>query len=490
MRSFDLFDTLIARRCVSPLALYSLVEQRAGLPGLAQARSEQAHALWLKCQPFSTLDIYTHALAALGRPAAHAQALSELEYQVELQELLPVRRHLMELQPPDWVLSDMHHPPWLLSQLLSRAGSAVGALWPATLICSNRGKHDGQLWHDLRQQVGVLAHLGDNPGSDVAQAHAAGHQARLTTWTAPNAAEQRLGQLGAHSLARAARSARLRSVGAEGEPLAVLAEAMASLVFPVLSLGAMLLHDRMRQQKVPALVFCGRDGGVWQRVFAALYPQVPSSVLASSRAALVGGSPGYRDYVLAHLPAHAWLVDLCGSGASWGAFWQRFGLAAQPLQLLVGYAPAAHYGAPPVPVQALASGPAAAQGGYVLEALCEEAYPGLADAQWLGPANLPGALAGQTPAPASGWCGSARLIYQDSAHPPTTSPLAQPMQAVLQVALEELRLELDRAQDRFAAHDGQALLAELLAGLAPLAALVEQHSGFMARNRQMAQSLI
>ena len=40
MRTFDIFDTLIARRCIDPALVFEIVERKVGRPGFARARRQ------------------------------------------------------------------------------------------------------------------------------------------------------------------------------------------------------------------------------------------------------------------------------------------------------------------------------------------------------------------------------------------------------------------------------------------------------------------
>lgn len=481
--SFDLFDTLIARRCVSPTLMWADVERASLIPGLAQARMVQGHRLWSEGVVHETADMYGAALLALGRSpglatTALAAQLASLEFASEQRELLPVRRHLLELKGFEWIISDMHHPDWVLHRLLARAKEAVADRRPHTLVRTNRGKHDGVLWQQLRRDRGVLHHVGDNRHADVAQARAAGHQAQHTEWTLPNPCEVALNGVGATSIMRAARAARLRCVGAAGEVMSQFEEAFASHVFPALALGAVLLRDAMAQLGRSQLLFCGRDGATWLRVFAVLYPDVPAWVLPSSRSSLIHGSSAYARLVQSNFlkSPDVLLADLCGTGGSWAVFCERWRVPPRALVFLNGYAGAPERLDGREWSQGLVN-VALDRGGLVFEALCEETYPSLVDAH-SPPAHSP-LTASSSLAVDLAW----------GAHVDArTQALPARMHQVLDCALEELRLELARANDRIDGIAAKDLVRRLIEGLAPLNATVERLTGFGQRNLVPAQS--
>jgi hypothetical protein len=496
MRSFDVFDTLIARRCIGPLALYGLVAQRAfGERGseLAERRSHAGHALWQRGS-HSTRDIWALALQGLAQSAGQADALAQLEFEVELQEVIAVRKHLATLQHADVLISDMHHPAWQIEALVRKAHSSIGRNFVPPLLLTNRGKHDGTLWAELARTVGPLQHLGDNAHSDMAQARAHGHQPQHTNWTAPNAAEQALMAAGANALARAARSARLQQVGsahgthAPDGALQSLIEAQCSLVFALLGVGALWLRQRMGEQGAQAVLFLGRDGATWLRVFSALFPAVPASAIASSRDTLtLHGAVQARSVAQALQslapPGQCLVADLCGSGATWGHFLHQHGpsVGLQPthpqlaLNLMLRYPNIEHTGGwPTSPVHTLAhASQFSAAATFTLETLCEETHAVTSALAWHG---------GRT-----GW---AQALTKSPQAEASTSPLAEPLQLALNVAIAELRTELQRSHDSVSVGQLPALAGQLMAQLGPLAATTDSLSAFRHRNAQAAYRML
>jgi hypothetical protein len=470
LKSYDLFDTLIARRCVSPLVLLEQVQQQAGIQGLAQARAEQGHRLWMEKTVHTTPMMYAAALTSLGLPDTEATNLASMEYAIELQETIPVLRHLEALEMGDLVISDMHHPDWVLHQLLRKAQGELGRRWPSALLRTNRGKHDGDVWRRLRDEARAVQHLGDNAHSDHAQAIASGHQASVTHWTLPTQAERLLAQAGAGSVMRAARSARLRCVGAADDAQSPMLEAMANVVFPVLAVGAAYLHDAMKQLKKTHLVFCGRDGATWMRAFHVLFPNVPATLLPSSRHSLVRGGDAYSRMIKGVLQEHgstALLVDLCGTATSWAVFFERWKIPPQEMVMLLKYAQAPER----LDGSAWADGLIDATrsvGAMVFEALCEENYPSFQDASALLEDELAAAF---------------QLKWFEN---PGSAEFAGSMHGVLDVALQEWRHELLRSHDQMNSANIKSVMMTLLDSLAPLRAEVERLTRFSERNRQAA----
>jgi hypothetical protein len=475
LHSFDLFDTLIARRCLDPLSLYAMVEQHAGLPGLAQARSQAGHALWSASQDHSTLDIYTLAVRELKAQVSAAD-LAQLEFECELEQCIPVRRHLEQLTPRSLIISDMHHPRWQIEHLLAQAASCVGVRWPQALYLSNRGKHDGVAWAELQATCGHLQHVGDNLHSDVQQAQAHGHQATHSVWALPTPAEQLLIQQGFRPVALAARAARLRCIGHSDAASAQLGLWMSDFVFPILALGAVWLHALARKQGIRVLLFVGRDGGVWQRVFRQLYPDMPTQHLYASRTALTQGSSDFHAYVQQQLaplsPETTLMVDLCGTGASWQAYASQHAVKLPAQAVLLRYP--THLAS--LPVTALLDCSASTTPGiHALEAFCEEGFASVLDVDFFA---TPGKHAFAVPRQQPG------LML----HHTSRSNAAGMLQNILQTACEELVRTMPTHNAHVNAQQLLGTCQTLFNELVARHAEIERITNFFARNQQLSQT--
>jgi hypothetical protein len=86
VNSFDVFDTLIARRSVEPHRVLRRLEAQTCLSGLAEARLAADRHLGVRGQPYTLRDIW-HAVAALtGLDAATTDRLLDLEVRLEHDE--------------------------------------------------------------------------------------------------------------------------------------------------------------------------------------------------------------------------------------------------------------------------------------------------------------------------------------------------------------------------------------------------------------------
>ncbi|KQW41108.1 MULTISPECIES: FkbM family methyltransferase [unclassified Roseateles] len=331
-RSFDIFDTLIARRCIRPEGVFAEVERRSGHAGFTAAR------LWAERtvaeQEYQLADIHALVAQALRLDAAQAQALMQLEVDVELANVVPVADAIAQVQDDSLLITDMYLPEPVIRQLLGRAG-LPGHL---TLLRSAAGKRSGKVWAALKSGGEALSHLGDNPTADVQQPQAHGMQARLTTQALPTPTEAALLAAGLPRLAETLRVARLGT--ARGALPDDLVRLQSELNLPVLMVSALHLLATAGELPQLRLLFSARDARYLQTVYDALAAVLPgrhpsSHYWYSSRLARTSGDAGYHAYCKELIGPAAWLVDLCGTGASVLALRERLGLSPEQAQLFV-----------------------------------------------------------------------------------------------------------------------------------------------------------
>jgi predicted HAD superfamily hydrolase len=205
VRTFDVFDTLIARRSVEPHCVLERLEARAGLPGLAAVRLAADRQLWAAGQPFSLADLWRETGRALGLDGPTTSRLMDLEVQLEHEEVIPIADNLALVRDGDLLISDTYLPADIVWSLLHKAGLKR----QVALVVSNDGKSRGWIWPEVLRIVTVAQHLGDNRHADGQSAAAAGVPAALTTLAQRSPVERLLAERGLAALANLVREARL-----------------------------------------------------------------------------------------------------------------------------------------------------------------------------------------------------------------------------------------------------------------------------------------
>lgn len=323
LRTYDVFDTLIARRSVEPSRVLAKLEVRAGVPGLAAARGAADRRLGGGGQPYGLQHLWNEVAAALGLGEAEATQLQELEIQIEHEESIPIVENLALVRDGDLLVSDTYLPAEVVRSLLSQAGlrQQVG------LVITNDGKHRGWIWPLLLARFHIAQHFGDNVHSDGATPSAAGIPSIIYTGAARSSVERLLAEQGWEPLADLIREVRLanpfpESRGAER----TLWSLACQLNFPLLYFGSLWLENSAPKGR--ELLFVSRDCLLWQALHRRLFPDRPAAYLFTSRLCLLNPTEGYLSYFSSAWRPDSLIVDLFSTGASWSAFFARLGVRA------------------------------------------------------------------------------------------------------------------------------------------------------------------
>jgi FkbM family methyltransferase len=325
---FDVFDTLISRRCIDPLRVFAAMEAELRIPGLAALRREAELAV---SGPGLTFDaIHAELAGRLGPASPGKEALQQAEVRAELGQAIPIAENLAHVRDGDMLVSDMYLPAGVIRALLDKAGldRRVG------LLVSADGKASGWVWPELQREFSVRSHLGDNAHADVAMPARFGIAAERTRLAEPTNVERWFLDAGLGELGELMRAARLRSFSPD--PVArSLMLVQTQLNFPILLRASAALRRHAAAAGAQRLLFASRDCNLWLELYRALFPDGPEAeYFYTSRRARVQPSAAYRRYVRARLSPDSLLIDLCGSGWSSSLLVDALGLSERSLYFL------------------------------------------------------------------------------------------------------------------------------------------------------------
>lgn len=316
LHTFDIFDTLIARRCIDAKEVFHEVERRSGIEGFALARQEAERLVYHREYDFT--DIYLGLTDLLSLNDEQAEALMHIEVEVELENVVPIVAMRDKLSQESLLITDMYLPLPVIRELLARAGITRDH----PILISSHGKSGGLTWRYFADQGIQCLHHGDNERSDVLNARQEGMRARLVRNSNLTEFEAMLSHRGAVNAARVLRAARLQVNAPD------MAEWQQRLQFnvnlPFLLISTLDLMSEVREQRIEKVLFASRDGRHLQSAFIALRDQLPDLVGVdaqywyTSRVARTSDSISYEAYCRQMLSGseRVALVDLCGTGAS------------------------------------------------------------------------------------------------------------------------------------------------------------------------------
>ncbi|NJD36552.1 MAG: hypothetical protein FIA96_17305 [Betaproteobacteria bacterium] len=214
VNSFDLFDTLLARKCIDSQGIFVSIERAFGANGFAAARRAAEFRLAETRPAFDIHDIYDLLVDSGPLTRVDADRLLAAEIDAEFDNAVPVTENLRRVREGDLVVSDMYLPQDILRRLLQH----VGLRSYVHIYVTNLGKHFGRVWPELASRWIIATHLGDNLHSDVEVPRRHGIPTVHYPGTQPSRAESLVAANGFPALARIMRSLRLRNPHDAGSP--------------------------------------------------------------------------------------------------------------------------------------------------------------------------------------------------------------------------------------------------------------------------------
>lgn len=314
VQTFDLFDTLVARYCVDPLAVFHIVEAKARAPGFAKLRQNIEADLW-RSGNYTLDDIYAKLAGTTGWAGELIDQMKMLELVEEWENLFPIQEMVARVRHDDLIISDMYLPQSFLRKIVDKKCGLPGL----EIYVSNHGKHHGTIWPSILARHRILRHYGDNHHSDVIQARKAGIEAEHVTTAGWSTGETLLCSVGLSDFAKAIRKARLTSFSFDRTAhQAQLAQYDANI--PLLIIASLLLIRRAYAVQADTLLLCGRDSNMWVHLLKWMLSLFPRKLTVhyfpSSRDLFLANSPAYAAY-FSGLRGHRTIIaDISGTGRS------------------------------------------------------------------------------------------------------------------------------------------------------------------------------
>ena len=227
--SFDIFDTLVARRFKDPqTVIFSFCKKHD-----------------LDFQKRINADNGSRSLKEIYLEAGISLELMDLELEEEIFNLIPIRKNINKVKSGDILVSDMYLDEQQLRKLLRKFN-----LHRQKIYVSNSDKASGRYWQNLPKESFPLLHLGDNKISDYQNAIKVGVRAVLCTDSEFTEFE---GEVGKHcqSLSLLLREIRLSELDDNSSPIDLIS------IGPNLTL--LFAFCELLSELNRNLVFLGRD---------------------------------------------------------------------------------------------------------------------------------------------------------------------------------------------------------------------------------------
>ena len=186
LKTWDIFDTLIARRCIYPVNVFKIIEQRLKISGFVQARMAAERNAALKNFNYNFDDIYNEFLKIVSNATPEiCTDLKNLECEVEIEQAIPITENILQVKSGDILITDMYLPEKVIRKMLEKCGLIV----PVEIVITSNGKSSGRIWKQIAAQNKFVFHIGDNEISDIKTSRDAGFDSALTTLSSANSFE-------------------------------------------------------------------------------------------------------------------------------------------------------------------------------------------------------------------------------------------------------------------------------------------------------------
>lgn len=338
VRTFGIFDTLVARRCIAQSVVFELVARRIGMPGFPDARRQAEETVAARSRDLDA--IYGELARRLHLDAARAQEIQAVELDVELDQIVPIAENLAKVRHGDVLICDTPLDPPVIRRLLDKAGLErnVG------LIVTRDGKSSGTIWPRAAGLLQIEEHLGADGHADVAVPSSFNIGSQRTALSEPTAVEEALMSLGLRPLAELCREVRLATWSPD-ERARRLQLVAASLNFPILLLASVALLRLGERLKKRSVLFSSGECNMWRPLFDEMARRSgmmrASTCFYTSRSLRTAPSPSYLSYARRLIDDDSIVVDLCGSGASLAGLAEKLDRQDLPVFLVHQLRPAA-----------------------------------------------------------------------------------------------------------------------------------------------------
>lgn len=309
--SFDVFDTLIARKCKYPHDIFEIIELNFPYPNFKKYRMKAEEHSYNILNINNNIDHIYSSFAIITKESIDLiEKLKEYEIQTEYEYSIPIISNINKIKENDIYVSDMYLKSEQIYKLLSKHDININN----KLFVTNGGKHDGSVYEKLLKTYNINLHTGDNLHSDVLMANKFGIMAFYTKISNFTSTENLLYDLKFIKLQQCIREFRLKNPYPENSFEYKLFHEQITYNIPILILFSFQLKSILDKENRTKILFITRDCCLLQKIFNKLFPSVNTIRFASSRIINKKSTPDYIEYIKNNYnDENSLIVDLHGS---------------------------------------------------------------------------------------------------------------------------------------------------------------------------------
>jgi hypothetical protein len=322
IQSFDLFDTLVARRCFAPLEVFRAIEIKSGVKNFAFLRHRAEMSIFGQ-RPYGLDDVYELLISQSVLTPKRAEVLKLMELEEEWGNLFQISEVVARVNPDDIIISDMYLPLPFIERVVREKCGLNNKVY-----LSNYGKHSRQIWPEILEKHQLRGHFGDNIQADILSPSGFGIPVNLVSISKWDQSEETLHKAGLPQFAHALRETRLQTFHPDPRVQNAV-RAQIAINIPLMILGAFWVRYCAQKHAADKILMASRDCNLWHELVSSKHfarcGMPASSYVQISRTVCHDESVEYEAYLQSKLGQRSLLVDMVGTGNSLGAIVERMG---------------------------------------------------------------------------------------------------------------------------------------------------------------------
>ena len=328
VNSFDIFDTILARKVNNPEDIFSIIEKQFPFPNFKEYRqNSQNHS------NHTIDDIYIKFHELYNIDKEQCDRLKQYEIETEISYSYLIQTNYNRVNDGDILISDMY----LKKEDIELILKSIGFQKKVEIFVSPSGKRLGTIWPIVAEKYSIQLHLGDNEHSDIYMAQKSGLNAELTTLHKLTDVETFFMNNHLSEFALSLREFRHKNPYPIGSLNYNLYNDQAIYNIPLLILVSNTLYKILIDEGRDTLLLLTRDGCLLIHIFKLMYPDITCYSLESSRYIHTYPNQEYKDYLKKMYNHNTCLIfDLYGSFNSGRKLYQEL-FGVYPRVHLLGF---------------------------------------------------------------------------------------------------------------------------------------------------------
>ena len=288
INSFDVFDTLLARKAENPHGIFKMIEEDFPFQNFYSYRCNA------EINSNGTFDdIYTKFKNIYNIDEETCSKLKEYELLTEMKNSYLIETNCNRVKDGDILISDMYLNENDIMKILKYHGFNK----KVKLYASPNGKSSKKIWPKLMKTYNINLHLGDNEHSDVNSPKSFGINAELTTIHKFSNTELFFYNNNYKGFSLIIREFRHKNPYDINTNDYQLYNDQILVNIPFLIMYSQSLYEILITEKRTRLLLVTRDGCLLKHIFNLLYPSIECFELQSSRKIHKNPNEEYKNYL-------------------------------------------------------------------------------------------------------------------------------------------------------------------------------------------------